>query len=65
MSALGLVSTSPRSVNAWEIVLNALPHAVMLVDRNGLVGAANDAAQAFFQASLSVLRRHQLKDLVP
>jgi two-component system nitrogen regulation sensor histidine kinase GlnL len=50
---------------AWELVLNALPHAVLLVNARGFVVAANDAAQAFFQASIAVFRRSPLREFVP
>jgi len=46
-------------------LLNALPHPVVCVDANNLIIAANDAAEAFFQASTSVLRRHAVSDFVP
>jgi two-component system nitrogen regulation sensor histidine kinase GlnL len=46
-------------------LLNALPHPVVCVDGNNLIIAANDAAEAFFQASTSVLRRHAVSDFVP
>jgi len=48
-----------------EAILNALPHPVLLVDGQGTVTAANDAAQSFFQASLAVFRRQRLADFVP
>ncbi len=46
-------------------LLNALPHPVVCVDGDNLIVAANDAAEAFFQASTSVLRRHAVSDFVP
>lgn len=49
----------------WESVLNALPHPVMLVDGQGMVVAANDATQNFFQASMAVFRKHPLAEFVP
>jgi two-component system nitrogen regulation sensor histidine kinase GlnL len=49
----------------WELALNALPHPVLLIDANGAVVAANDAAQGFFQASITVFRRHPFKEFVP
>jgi two-component system, NtrC family, nitrogen regulation sensor histidine kinase GlnL len=46
-------------------IINALPHPVILVDADDHVRAANDAAQAFFQASAPVLARHRLSHFVP
>ncbi|HUG60796.1 MAG TPA: histidine kinase dimerization/phospho-acceptor domain-containing protein, partial [Methylomirabilota bacterium] len=46
-------------------ILNALPHPVILVAADGYVRGANDAAQAFFQASAAVLSRHPLSHFVP
>jgi two-component system nitrogen regulation sensor histidine kinase GlnL len=46
-------------------VLDALPHPVFMVDADGKVANANAAAESFFEASLLLLRRHRLNDLVP
>lgn len=46
-------------------ILNALPHPVILVGGDLHVRSANDAAQAFFQASAAVLARHPLNQFVP
>ena len=46
-------------------LLDALPHPVLLIDEAGGVVEANTAAQTFFQASTSVLRRHPLAYFVP
>jgi two-component system nitrogen regulation sensor histidine kinase GlnL len=48
-----------------DAVLNALPHPVIVVSSDGKVTDANVAAESFFEISLSLLRRHQLRDLVP
>jgi two-component system nitrogen regulation sensor histidine kinase GlnL len=48
-----------------DAVLNALPHPVIVVSPDGRVADANIAAQAFFEMSLTVLRRHALGDIVP
>ncbi|MGP8233065.1 MAG: two-component system sensor histidine kinase NtrB, partial [Methylovirgula sp.] len=48
-----------------DAVLNALPHPVIVVSPEGKVTDANVAAEAFFEISLSLLRRHLLGDLVP
>ena len=46
-------------------VLDALPHPVIMVSADGKVADANAAAEAFFEASLPLLRRHTLHELVP
>jgi two-component system nitrogen regulation sensor histidine kinase GlnL len=57
-------SFQPASTAA-EAVLNALPHPVIVVAADGKVTEANAAAEVFFEASLALLRRHQLHELVP
>ncbi len=46
-------------------MVNALPHPVVLVDASLGILEANDAAQSFFHASLSALRRYGLPYFVP
>jgi two-component system nitrogen regulation sensor histidine kinase GlnL len=48
-----------------DAVLNALPHPVIVVSPEGKVTDANVAAEAFFEISVPLLRRHLLGDLVP
>jgi two-component system, NtrC family, nitrogen regulation sensor histidine kinase GlnL len=48
-----------------DAVLDALPHPVIMVSADGRVANANAAAESFFEASLPLLRRHRLCDLVP
>jgi two-component system nitrogen regulation sensor histidine kinase GlnL len=48
-----------------DAVLNALPHPVVVVAADGKVVDANAAAEAFFEVSLPLLRRHLLRELVP
>ncbi|MBI3435800.1 MAG: PAS domain-containing protein [Proteobacteria bacterium] len=48
-----------------EAVLDALPLPVIVIGENGRVIDANVAAESFFEASMPVLRRHTLGDLVP
>ena len=48
-----------------DAVLNALPHPVIVVAPDGKVVDANAAAEAFFEVSLPLLRRHSLRELVP
>jgi two-component system, NtrC family, nitrogen regulation sensor histidine kinase GlnL len=55
----------PLMTSAADAVLNALPHAVMVVAPDGKVADANVAAEAFFEVSLPLLRRNLLRDLVP
>ncbi len=55
-------ANTPRSADA---VLNALPLPVIMVGADGRIADANVAAENFFDASVPVLRRHSLRDLVP
>src|SRR5450755_3375374 len=48
-----------------DAVLHALPHPVIMVAADGRIANANAAAESFFDASLLLLRRHNLRDLVP
>jgi len=48
-----------------DAVLHALPHPVIVVAADGKVVEANAAAEAFFEVSLPLLRRHSLRELVP
>jgi two-component system nitrogen regulation sensor histidine kinase GlnL len=50
---------------AAEAVLNALPLPVVMVAADGKIAEANVAAEAFFEVSAPLLRRHLLRDLVP
>src|SRR6202451_3110532 len=53
------------ATSSADAVLNALPHPVIVVSPDGKVTDANVAAEAFFEVSVSLLRRHLLRDLVP
>src|SRR5262245_59232973 len=55
----------PMPSGASDAVLDALPHPVIMVNSDGKIANANAAAESFFEASLPLLRRHQLRDLVP
>jgi two-component system nitrogen regulation sensor histidine kinase GlnL len=46
-------------------IINALPLPVLVVDEAGRVADANVAAEAFFEISVPLLRRLQLRDLAP
>jgi two-component system, NtrC family, nitrogen regulation sensor histidine kinase GlnL len=48
-----------------DAMLDALPHPIVMVSPDGRIANANVAAESFFDASLSMLRRHSLGDLVP
>jgi two-component system, NtrC family, nitrogen regulation sensor histidine kinase GlnL len=48
-----------------DAVLDALPHPVIMVAADGRIANANAAAESFFEASMPMLRRHALDDLVP
>src|SRR5260370_10749596 len=58
-----------ESINSFpslaEAVLDALPHPVIMVAPDGKIANANAAAEAFFEASAPLLRRHALQDLGP
>jgi two-component system nitrogen regulation sensor histidine kinase GlnL len=53
------------TTDAADTVLNALPHPILMVAPDGKIAEANVAAEAFFEVSMLLLRRHQLRDLVP
>src|SRR5215468_10107411 len=65
MSTRKLMAAQPMPSGAADAVLDALPHPVIMIDSEGRVANANAAAESFFEASLPLLRRHQLRDLVP
>jgi two-component system nitrogen regulation sensor histidine kinase GlnL len=48
-----------------DAMLNALPHPVLMVGADGRIADANVAAEQFFEASIPMLRRNLLRDLVP
>jgi two-component system nitrogen regulation sensor histidine kinase GlnL len=54
--------SAPRPADA---VLNALPLPVLTVSADGRIADANVAAETFFEASVPLLRRHMLRELVP
>jgi two-component system nitrogen regulation sensor histidine kinase GlnL len=62
---MSFVESVPTPVPVADAVLNALPHPVIIVAADGKVTDANVAAEAFFEASVLLLRRHLLRDLVP
>jgi two-component system nitrogen regulation sensor histidine kinase GlnL len=48
-----------------SVLLNALPHPVILIGDDDHILEANDAAQNFFQSSASFMRRHSLDHFIP
>jgi two-component system nitrogen regulation sensor histidine kinase GlnL len=53
------------SFSAADAMLHALPHPVIMVAPDGRIADANVAAEQFFEASIPMLRRYMLRDLVP
>ena len=56
---------SPSAGNLSDAALNALPHPVLVVERDNRIVDANIAAESFFEMSTPVLRRQSLPELVP
>ena len=54
-----------QRLDSHDSILNALPHPVVSITADGMIVDGNAAAEGFFQASIAVLRRHMLKELVP
>src|SRR5258706_2108544 len=65
MSETALRSSELPPLGAADAVLNALPLPVIIVDSNGRIADANVAAENFFEASVLLLRRQMLRDVVP
>src|SRR6195952_1184462 len=65
MSDTALRTSERPPLGAADAVLNALPLPVIIVDSNGRIADANVAAENFFEASVLLLRRQMLRDLVP
>ncbi len=63
MSRFEPMPTLPSGTS--DAVLDALPHPVIMVAADGRIANANAAAESFFEASLLLLRRHMLGELVP
>jgi two-component system nitrogen regulation sensor histidine kinase GlnL len=58
-------TTSPARPGASEAVLNSLPHPVIVVGPDGKIAEANSAAESFFEVSAPLLRRNELREVVP
>jgi two-component system nitrogen regulation sensor histidine kinase GlnL len=56
---------SPSAGNLSDAALNALPHPVLVVERDNRIVDANIAAESFFEMSTPMLRRQSLPELVP
>src|SRR5882762_2548817 len=65
MSDAALRSSELPPLGAADAVLNALPLPVVIVASNGRIIDANVAAENFFEASVLLLRRQLLRELVP
>ncbi len=65
MSETALRANERPPVGAADAVLNALPLPVIIIDSHGRIADANVAAENFFEASVLLLRRQMLRDLVP
>src|SRR2546422_3315474 len=63
VSRLEPMPTLPSGTS--DAVLDALPHPVIMIAADGRLANANAAAESFFEASLPLLRRHRLRELVP
>jgi two-component system, NtrC family, nitrogen regulation sensor histidine kinase GlnL len=64
-SAVDLYAAADIAPGTADAVLNALPLPVVTVDPDGKIADANVAAENFFEASLMLLRRQMLRELVP
>src|ERR1051325_2545814 len=65
MNDAGMHAPGAAPHRAADAVLNALPLPVIIVTADGKVADANVAAESFFESSVVLLRRQQLRDLVP
>jgi len=59
------MSVAAQRLGSHDSILNALPHPVISVSATGMIVDGNAAAEGFFQASIAVLKRHAIKDVVP
>ena len=56
-------STKPTGPNA-EVILNTIPHPVLVLSRDLRLIFSNDAAEQFFAVSSNVLKRNPLSDIL-
>src|SRR6202158_5362212 len=59
------LAVSAEVNSAADAMLHALPHPVIMISPDGRIADANVAAEHFFEASIPMLRRYLLRDLVP
>jgi two-component system, NtrC family, nitrogen regulation sensor histidine kinase GlnL len=59
------VADRPLERTSGHPVLSVLPHPILAIGPDGMILEANAAAEVFFDASLPVLLRRKLSDLVP
>jgi two-component system, NtrC family, nitrogen regulation sensor histidine kinase GlnL len=57
--------TDDALVPGFKTLLDALPNPLVVLDEYNRISLVNGAAEDFFQASATVLKRHALSDLVP
>jgi two-component system nitrogen regulation sensor histidine kinase GlnL len=65
MSGSSGIPRKPPEGGSAALLLDALPHPVLLIEADGHVSEANGAAQDFFQVSTAMLRRQPLANFVP
>jgi two-component system nitrogen regulation sensor histidine kinase GlnL len=65
MSDTELRAPDVPPLGAADAVLNALPLPVVIVGADGKIADGNVAAETFFEASVPLLRRQMLRELVP
>src|ERR1700709_1131223 len=65
MTDMALRPSELPPLGAADAVLNALPLPVIIVGAGGGIADANVAAENFFEASVLLLRRQMLRELVP
>jgi two-component system nitrogen regulation sensor histidine kinase GlnL len=65
MNDAGMHAPGAAPHRAADAVLNALPLPVITIAADGKIADANVAAESFFESSVVLLRRQQLRDLVP
>ena len=58
-------SLEPVTTSHADAMLNALPIPLIMVGQDGRIVDANVAAEQFFESSATMLRRYQLRELVP
>ena len=61
MSEMRPVTTPP----AAQMVLDAMPNPLLVLDAGNYICMVNTAAEDFFQSGASVLRRYNINDIVP